>query len=75
MGLREAILEDVKQQGIGQGIELEKRKFNRKLWALQEFSIEKIAILVDLTHERVVELIADFFATPRTIRNRSHTND
>jgi len=64
MGLREAILEDVKKQGIEQGIErgieLEKQEFTLKLWALQEFTIEKIAILVDLTHERVIEIIVDF---------------
>lgn len=72
MGLREAILEDVKkqgieqgivkgiEQGIEQGIELEKQEFTLKLWALQEFSIEKIAILVDLPHERVIEIIAEF---------------
>lgn len=68
MGLREAILEDVKKQGIEQGIvkgieqgiELEKQEFTLKLWALQEFSIEKIAILVDLPHERVIEIIAEF---------------
>ncbi|WP_373549715.1 Rpn family recombination-promoting nuclease/putative transposase [Haliscomenobacter sp.] len=61
MGLREAILEDVKQQGIEQGIEqgiaTEKYEFTKKLWELQEFSLEKIAILVDLPKEQVFEII------------------
>jgi hypothetical protein len=64
MGLREAILEDVKKQGIEQGIEkgieLEKREFTLKLWSLQEFPLEKIALLVDLDPERVVAIIAEF---------------
>lgn len=84
MGIREAILEDVRKQGIEQGIEqdleqgieigesrgiekgiekgieLEKQEFTLKLWALQEFSIEKIALLVDLNPERVKEIILDF---------------
>jgi predicted transposase/invertase (TIGR01784 family) len=65
MGLREAILEDVKQQGIEKGIEqgieqgIEKGKLEvtLNLWSTQEFSLEKIAILVDLPLERLQELI------------------
>lgn len=64
MGIREAILDDVRKQGIKegleQGIELEKREFTLKLWTLQEFSIEKIALLVDLSTERVREIILEY---------------
>lgn len=71
MGLIEAILEDVKQQGLEQGLEqgrelgivegiaLEKREFTKKLWNLQEFSLEKLAILVDLPVEDVIAIIQD----------------
>jgi predicted transposase/invertase (TIGR01784 family) len=63
MGIEQAILEDVKKQGIEQGIELEKQEFTQKLWALQEFSIEKIAALVELTPERVLAIIVDYLQT------------
>lgn len=71
MGLIEAILEDVKQQGLEQGLEqgreqgivegiaLEKREFAKKLWSLQEFSFEKVAILVDLPLEDVRAIIKE----------------
>lgn len=57
MGLREAILEDVKQQGIEQGIEQGKLDVTLNLWSTQEFSLDKIAMLVDLPSERVEQLI------------------
>lgn len=64
MGIREAILDDVRKQGvregIEQGIELEKREFTLKLWAFQEFSIEKIGLLVDLSTERIETIILEF---------------
>ena len=75
MGLIEAILEDVKQQGLEQGLEqgrelgivegiaLEKREFTKKLWNLQEFSLEKLAILVDLPVEDVIAIIQDLLQT------------
>lgn len=71
MGLIEAILEDVKQQGLEQGLEqgrelgivegiaLEKREFVKKLWSLQEFSLEKVAILVDLPLKDVMAIIQE----------------
>ena len=31
--------------------------FVHKLWALQEFSLEKIALLVDVSPERLVEML------------------
>lgn len=43
-----------------EGIELEKREFVRKLWSLQEFSFEKIAFLVDISTERVEDIILAF---------------
>jgi len=57
MGLREAILEDVKQQGIERGIEQVKLEVTLKLWLNYEFSLEKMAMLVGLPIERVQELI------------------
>ncbi len=57
MGLREAILEDVKQQGIEQGIEQGKLKVILNIWSTQEFSLEKISMLVDLPIEQVHKLI------------------
>ena len=47
------------EQGIEQGVEREKRDFTQKLWILQEFSIEKIALLVDLSLEEVTTIIVD----------------
>ena len=57
MGLREAILEDVKQQGIERGIEQVKLEVTLKLWLNYEFSLEKMAMLVGLPTERVQEHI------------------
>ena len=63
MGLREAILEDVKRQGIEQGIEqgaaAKEKTFVHTLWSLQEFSFEKMAILVGTTEEHIHELILE----------------
>lgn len=75
MGIQEAILDAARKQGLEQGIEqgieigesrgiekgieLEKQEFTLKLWALQEFPIEKIALLVDLSTGRVAEIILD----------------
>ena len=63
MRLEEAILEEVKQQGIEQGIELEKQVFVQKLWSLQEFPLEKIALLVDLSPERLLEILRAYLQT------------
>jgi flagellar biosynthesis/type III secretory pathway protein FliH len=71
MGLYEAVLDDVKRQGIQegrqegliegveQGVELEKRNFTLKLWDLQEFPLEKIELLVDLNKEKILEIISE----------------
>jgi hypothetical protein len=50
-------IEEGIEKGIEQGIELEKQVFVYKLWALQEFSLEKIALLVDVSPERLVEML------------------
>jgi hypothetical protein len=67
MGLHEAVLDDVKKQGIQEGrqegllegIELEKRSFTLKLWDLQEFSLEKIELLVGLSEKEVLEIVGE----------------
>jgi hypothetical protein len=44
-------------KGIEKGIELRKQAFMHKLWSLQELSLEKIAFLVDVSHERLLEML------------------
>ena len=59
-GIEEGIEKGIEkgiEQGIEQGIELEKQVFVHKLWALQEFSLEKIALLVDVSPERLMEML------------------
>lgn len=55
-GIEEGIEKGI-EKGIEQGIELEKQVFVHKLWALQEFSLEKIALLVDVSPERLMEML------------------
>jgi len=43
--------------GIQKVIELEKQAFMYKLWSLQELSLEKIAFLVDVSPERLLEML------------------
>ncbi len=50
-------IEEGIEKGIEKGIELEKQLFVHKLWALQEFSLEKIALLVDVSPERLIEIL------------------
>ena len=45
------------EEGLEKGIELEKQVFVHKLWSLQEFSLEKIALMVDVSHERLLEIL------------------
>lgn len=40
-----------------QGAELKEREFVKNLWSLQEFSLEKIALLSGTSQERVVEIL------------------
>jgi hypothetical protein len=45
------------EMGIQKVIELEKQAFMHKLWSLQELSLEKIAFLVGVGHERLLEML------------------
>lgn len=56
MGIQKGI-QKVIDEGIKKGIELEKQAFVHKLWSLQEFSLEKIALMVDVSHERLLEIL------------------
>jgi hypothetical protein len=44
-------------EGLEKGITLKERDFTIKLWALQEFSLEKIAMLVGVTQQQVMDMI------------------
>jgi hypothetical protein len=73
MGFEEAVLADVKNQGIEEGIEigreegreegielgieLGKKELILKLWDIQEMSFEKIAMLVDYEKETVQKIV------------------
>lgn len=46
------------EQGIEQGAELKEREFIKNLWSLQEFSLEKIALLSGTSLERVIEILS-----------------
>lgn len=45
-------------QGIEQGVELKEREFINHLWSLQEFSLDKIALLSGTSLERVIEILS-----------------
>lgn len=47
------------EKGIEQGIELEKREFIQTLWSLQEFPLDKIALMVKSPEEQVVEVLVN----------------
>lgn len=53
-------LEEGREEGREEGIEIEKREFIHKLWSIQEFSLEKMAFLVDSPVEKIVEIITEF---------------
>jgi hypothetical protein len=46
------------EKGIKQGAQLKEREFIQKLWSLQEFSLEKIALLSSTSLERVIAVIS-----------------
>ena len=46
------------EQGIEQGAELKEREFIKNLWSLQEFPLEKIALLSGTSLERVIEVLS-----------------
>ena len=50
-------------QGLEEGIELEKQEFIQTLWSLQEFSLEKMAIMVKSPVEKVTEVIVSLLKT------------
>lgn len=50
----------IKAEGIEQGADLKEREFIKNLWSLQEFSLEKIALLAGTSLERVIEVISAF---------------
>jgi hypothetical protein len=50
-------IEEGIERGIEEGIEQEKQVFVQKLWSLREFSLEKIAFLVDVSHERLLDML------------------
>ena len=59
-GIEKGIVKGIEkgiEEGIEKGIELEKQVFVHKLWSLQEFSLEKIALLVDVSPERLLEML------------------
>lgn len=45
-------------QGIEQGIEAKAREVLLQLWATKEFSLEKMALFVNISLEKVVETIS-----------------
>ncbi|WP_421795690.1 hypothetical protein [Haliscomenobacter sp.] len=50
-------------QGLEEGIELEKQEFIQTLWSLQEFSLEKMAMMVKSPVEKVTEVIVSLLKT------------
>jgi predicted transposase/invertase (TIGR01784 family) len=56
-GLEKGIKQGI-QKGIEQGAELKEREFIKNLWSLQEFPLEKIALLSGTSLERVIEILS-----------------
>ncbi|HOY18379.1 MAG TPA: Rpn family recombination-promoting nuclease/putative transposase [Haliscomenobacter sp.] len=48
----------IQAEGIEKGAELKEREFLKNLWSLQEFSLEKIALLSGTSLERVIEVLS-----------------
>ena len=48
----------IQAEGIEKGAELKEREVIKNLWALQEFSLEKIALLSGTSLERVIEVLS-----------------
>ena len=46
------------EQGMEQGAELKEREFIHNLWSLQEFSLDKMALLSGTSPERVIEVLS-----------------
>jgi uncharacterized protein YwgA len=61
-GVEEGIEQGIElgiEKGIEQGIELERREFIQTLWSLQEFPLDKIAMVVKSPVEQVIEVLVD----------------
>ncbi len=61
-GVEEGIEQGIElgiEKGVEQGIELEKREFIQTLWSLQEFSLDKIALMVKSPVEQVIEVLVN----------------
>jgi flagellar biosynthesis/type III secretory pathway protein FliH len=56
-GLEKGIEQGLKK-GLEQGAQLKEREIIKNLWSLQEFSLEKIALLSSTSLERVIEVIS-----------------
>ena len=50
-------IEKGRKEGLEKGISLKERDFTLKLWGLQEFSLEKITLLVGVTEEQITNTI------------------
>lgn len=48
------------EQGLEQGLETKAREVLLQLWATKEFSLEKMALLVNVSLDKVVETISNF---------------
>lgn len=48
------------EQGLEQGLETKAREVLLQLWATKEFSLEKMALLVNVNLDKVVEIISHF---------------
>ena len=71
-GIEEGIEQGIEQgielgieKGIEQGVELEKREFIQTLWSLQEFPLDKIALMVKSPVEQVIEVLVDLLKQER----------
>lgn len=68
--LPKAILCDFGEDQPEQRAKLKEREFIKHLWSLQEFSLEKIALLTGTSLERVIEVVsAHLHAGRRTKRS------
>lgn len=52
-------IEQGREEGREEGIEIEKQEFIQTLWSLQEFSLEKMAMMVKSPVEKVIEVIVN----------------
>jgi len=60
-------IEKGREEGHEEGISLKEQDFTLKLWALQEFTIEKITLLVGVTEQQVADTIIAYLTTEQRI--------